>query len=258
MNNLSITLKQLQTDKFILTERRIGRFLIGASDAVTDTLCQRLIPLFNSSINVKRGGVVGAQRITREYVEGLGKVVVKHYVRGGILKYALRRSYLKTSDYRSKHEYLLLHLVRKLGISAPEPIAYGIEGKLFYRTWLVLAELEGVIALADLTDANNQPRFELAMEQLVIQVEKLIENRIFHVDLHPGNVVIDHTNQLYILDFDKAQIFEGQLNDLRDMYLRRWRRAVIKHGLPESFSELFCARLRKRFSNNPICQTENS
>lgn len=234
-------------------EKRIGRFLVGSSEEFSSSVYSRITSLFNRLEEARRGGVVSPQGIVRQSVEGIGRVVVKHYLRGGLLRYFLRRTYLRSGDYRSKHEFLMLSTVREFGISAPRPIAYGVEGGIFYRTWLVLSELEGVTALADLDGAGE--RFEAAMEQLVIQVERLIENRVFHIDLHPGNVVIDNSGQLFILDFDKARMFNGSLNDLRDRYLRRWRRSVIKHGLPESFSEIFCSRLRKRFT---ACQPVES
>ena len=36
----------------------------------------------------------------------------------------------------------------------------------------------------------------------------------------------------------------SQLRALRDFYLRRWRRAVIKHHLPESIAEVMCLKLK--------------
>lgn len=238
-----------------IIEQRVGRFLVGTSEKFSSAVYAQITSLFTRPEGARRGGVVSPRGITRQSVEGIGRVVVKHYLRGGILRFFLQRSYLRHGEYRSKHEFLMLARVRQLGISAPRPIAYGIEGGLFYHTWLVLSELEGVIALADLAQEKNSGRFENAMEQLVIQVERMIENRVFHIDLHPGNVVVDGNGHLFILDFDKARMFPGSLNDLRDRYLRRWRRSVIKHDLPESFSELFCAHLRKRYTS---CQTNES
>ena len=171
-------------------------------------------------------------------------------MRGGVLRYFMGRRYFKSGEYRSRIEYRMLSRVRSLGISAPKPIAYVVEGGLFYRTWLLLTELEGVVALADLAEISGTDRFERVLSHLAVQVERLIENRVFHIDLHPGNVVVDGGGQIYILDFDKATIFNGKLNRLRDLYLHRWRRAVIKHNLPESFSELFCSKLRRRFDES--------
>jgi hypothetical protein len=50
---------------------------------------------------------------------------------------------------------------------------------------------------------------------------------------------------VHVVDFDNARPFDGSERDLRDQYLRRWRRAVIKHNLPETLSELMAMELRQ-------------
>ena len=78
----------------------------------------------------------------------------------------------------------------------------------------------------------------MVMKAVIKQVSILIKNKILHVDLHPGNVIVGNQNQVYLLDFDKASIFPGEKNALRSRYLRRWNRAIQKHGLPEILSEI--------------------
>ena len=67
--------------------------------------------------------------------------------------------------------------------------------------------------------------------------------------------MLDDEGKVYVLDFDKAVRFSGNKNALRDKYVCRWRRAVIKHKLPETLSELMCIGLRKNF--NQEVGTEN-
>jgi predicted unusual protein kinase regulating ubiquinone biosynthesis (AarF/ABC1/UbiB family) len=67
----------------------------------------------------------------------------------------------------------------------------------------------------------------------------LAENRILHVDLHPGNILVDTRPQVYIIDFDKAVTTAYHSSKLRQRYIRRWRRAVIKHELPLFLHEEF-------------------
>jgi len=63
------------------------------------------------------------------------------------------------------------------------------------------------------------------------QVSALIEHGILHVDLHPGNVLVNPEGRLFLIDFDKARLYKNS-RGLKDKYLRRWRRAVDKHDLP--------------------------
>jgi RIO-like serine/threonine protein kinase len=135
-----------------------------------------------------------------------------------------------------------------VGVRAPEPIAFASRGGLFYDSWLITREIPKKSSFAEI-DPNDQERLKGLISDTVNQIGILIRNNIFHIDLHPGNVLIGKDDTVYLLDFDKAYIYQGKRNDLRDLYLLRWRRAVIKHRLPESFSELLCPGLRCNFEN---------
>ena len=82
------------------------------------------------------------------------------------------------------------------------------------------------------------------LQELAEQVLTLVSHKIFHVDLHPGNVLVDNSGRVFIVDFDKAREFEGSSEQLRELYLRRWRRAVIKHKLSPVLTELMSLTLR--------------
>ena len=76
------------------------------------------------------------------------------------------------------------------------------------------------------------------MESVIEQILLLIQNGILHVDLHPGNIVIDGDNQVFLVDFDKGKIYQGNREKLKNRYLSRWQRAVNKHGLPNMLNEM--------------------
>jgi 3-deoxy-D-manno-octulosonic acid kinase len=97
-----------------------------------------------------------------------------------------------------------------------------------------------------LVEVQNEDGDDLrhAMDELGKQLGLLIKNQIFHVDLHPGNVLVSGDGKAFIVDFDKARIFSGGESALRELYLRRWRRAVIKHKLSPVLSEMMSLTLR--------------
>jgi 3-deoxy-D-manno-octulosonic acid kinase len=72
----------------------------------------------------------------------------------------------------------------------------------------------------------------------------LIQHRILHVDLHPGNVIMDAAGKVYLLDFDRGKVYHGDRQKLKNRYLTRWQRAVNKHGLPEFLAEMLRAGLK--------------
>jgi len=76
---------------------------------------------------------------------------------------------------------------------------------VFYHAWLVTREIEHAQTLAELS-VKDLKRTEKALEKLEGQIELLINNSILHIDLHPGNVLMDGSGKIYIIDFDKARI----------------------------------------------------
>ena len=76
------------------------------------------------------------------------------------------------------------------------------------------------------------------MHSVIEQISALIQNDILHVDLHPGNVLVDAAGKVYLLDFDKGSVYHGNRQKLKNRYITRWKRAVNKHGLPKFLAEM--------------------
>lgn len=209
----------------------------GSLSDISDQQLNQLIRLFNLPNNSVNSALGGRTATTVTQLEGIGSVVIKHYRRGGIIRYLIKQRYLKWGKTRSRMEYELLQKVRSLGINAPEPVAFADRGRLFYQCWLVTREIKDHQTLAQLSHLN-QEKVRIVLKEVVKQVSILIKNKILHVDLHPGNVIVDNQNKVYLLDFDQARIFSRGENALRGRYLRRWNRAIQKHGLPEMLREV--------------------
>ena len=111
-----------------------------------------------------------------------------------------------------------------------------------YETWLLMEEIPDTLSLVDLQ--NDDSGLYQAMKSLTKQVLQLVKNKILHVDLHPGNVLVEPSGKVSIIDFDKAGHYQGEEHQLRDLYIRRWRRAVIKHRLSPVLSEHMALALR--------------
>lgn len=189
---------------------------------------------------------VGRRPITALALEGLGRVVIKHYFRGGLLSRLMTRNYFRLGRSRAEAEFNCLARVRALGIAAPEPIGYITRGGMFYRNWLITREIPRTVSLAEWATTHGE-NIRALTDSFIEQVSVLIQAGVFHVDLHPGNVLLDDKGKIWLLDFDKAASFSGRPNTLRDNYLVRWRRAVLKHGLPEILSEYVAHGLRRNF-----------
>ena len=167
----------------------------------------------------------------------MGPVVVKHYRRGGLIGRLIRQRYLKWGPTRSQAEYELLREMRRLGICVPEPLVFASRGLLLYRAWLVLRAIRQPQSLAHLS-LIDEGRARDAMRTAIEQIGRLVDHGILHVDLHPGNVLVDQTDRVYLIDFDRGHRYRGSHSKLRDRYLSRWHRAVVKYGLPPMLNEM--------------------
>ena len=232
-----------QTD-FVL--HRYEGYRIGSGRKLSQEELASLTASIDSPPGRENEVLGGRGYITSTVIAGLGPVVIKHYRRGGILKLFTSNRYLHVGGLRPRQEYEVLRWVRSAGVSAPEPLAFVVKGGFFYRGWLVTQEIMNQESLARISMRDEERACRL-IKRLTDQISILIKHGIYHVDLHPGNVLVDDSGCVFLLDFDKACKWKGRRNRLRDLYICRWRRAVIKHGLPEGLSEWLCSELRKDY-----------
>lgn len=206
----------------------------------------RLIDIFSPGGAPKTHGAVpdtgtkalsGRRAVRFTELPETGPVAVKTYARGGLIRHVLRDRYLYTGNIRPGIEFRLMSLARKAGVNVPKPLAYATRGNLFYRAWLITRKIPANESFAELCLNQRQRALEL-VPSICKSIRRLVEKRIFHVDLHPGNVLIDREDIHYLIDFDKACFFPGSRENLAAKYRKRWERAVKKHGLPEDFAAL--------------------
>ena len=191
-------------------------------------------------------GVLGGRgSVIFGHLEPLGSLAIKQYRRGGVFGRLIRSAHFGPGASRAEKEFSLLQKVRSLGGNVPEPVAFIKQGKLIYQTWLVMREIPARRNLTEFARAE-QDQLDRLIDDVVREIRLLIDNGILHVDLHPGNVLVDADEKVHLLDFDKAREVSMPRRKLRDLYIFRWRRAVIKHRLPPIFSELFCLGLRRQ------------
>jgi 3-deoxy-D-manno-octulosonic acid kinase len=211
---------------------------IGSDWSLTQLQVRQLISGFNQPIRSAGAYLAGRAAAVTLNLSGVGPVVIKHYTRGGVIRQFITQTYFRIGKTRSQLEYELLFRLKKLGINAPEPVAYAFKGRLLYQAWIMTREIEDTQTLSALS-LNNPAQAKEAIHQLGPQVQRLIDNHIHHVDLHPGNVLVTRTGKIYLIDFDKAKTVTLPAEVLKAKYISRWRRAVDKHHLPQVIRELF-------------------
>lgn len=225
-----------------------GSYHFGFSSKLADRHFEHLIKLFQTPSKISNSILGGRRSVLIDEMNKIGPVAVKCYHRGGIVRHFIKKRYLKWGKTRGQKEYELLQKVKRLGINAPEPIAFAYFGRIFYQAWLVTREIKQHQTLAELS-LSNETRTLFVMKNVIEQASILIENSVLHVDLHPGNVIVDNQDKVYILDFDKGGIFPGNKNILKSRYIRRWNRAIKKHRLPKMLIELMYTGLNHKIDH---------
>ncbi|MFW6284571.1 MAG: lipopolysaccharide kinase InaA family protein [Desulfosalsimonas sp.] len=211
-------------------QRHLG-YQFGSGRGLTRPQMDRLAEYFQMPPQPPRGRLGGRTAVQTAEIKGLGKVVIKAYFRGGLMGRIIEKTYLNIGPCRGRAEFEMLTRIRALGVRAPSPVAFASKGRFLQNTWLITQQIENVRTLSELAMADEKTA-EQIIPAVAGQVRRLIENRILHVDLHPGNILVDGCGRVYIIDFDKAVQAGGDAARLRRRYVRRWQRSVIKHELP--------------------------
>ena len=217
--------------------RTVDSYHFGFSLNLTEPQLRTLADFFHHRDPAGVRVLGGRTSVSQLQLDGIGSVVVKHYRRGGLMRHFIKGRYLRIGKTRSQREFELLNIAGTLGINVPQPIAYVHSGRLFYRAWLAARAIKEPMTLASLS-LNDEDEARRAALSAVEQIALLIQNNILHIDLHPGNVVVDDRRRVYLVDFDKGGLYRGSRKNLIDRYMGRWQRAVVKHRLPEMLSNI--------------------
>lgn len=221
-----------------------GPYLLTGRKMINDALATKIVQLMRTVPgNPPKGTLAGRGYTGVQELPGIGRVFVKQYAHGGMLRGLTGGRFLCGAKSRSRAEFDMLEAVRAFGVKAPQPYICVTKGSFFYQTWLIMEEIRDSRNLVQVSREDGD-LLQDSMKRVAEQVLLLIKHNVFHVDLHPGNVLISKTGEVFIVDFDKARFYTGSSQSLRELYLRRWRRAVIKHGLSPMLTELMSLTLR--------------
>ena len=224
-----------------------NEFQIGSHIDLGSDQADQLLRLFNHPPEQQLSKLKGRTPICCGPIDGIGRVAVKTYTRGGLINLFSKHHYLRTGKPHCQKEYEMLVTVQQHGVSVPEPIAFACRGRLAYCGWLVTREISQSLNLAELCEADDH-RCRIALACLAEQIRLLLEKKVLHVDLHPGNVLVDGNNRVYIVDFDRASIKPWSRKKLSNHYVSRWRHAIAKHKLPPLLQEELTANLERQNS----------
>jgi 3-deoxy-D-manno-octulosonic acid kinase len=153
---------------------------------------------------------------------------LRHYRRGGFFGPLLGDSYLWTgiAATRAWREFDLLSTMQKNELPVPSPIAAIVKRKNgLYRADIVTECIPNASTLAKLIMQGLVD--EPIWKDIGCCIQRFHEHGIFHADLNAHNILIDHKQKIWLIDFDRS--FQGRLSRRqKKSNLRRLLRSLHK------------------------------
>ena len=151
-----------------------------------------------------RGGVCRVQTPS-------GAAALKRYLRGGQMSRISRDRYLFTGweRCRSFREWRLLAHMRDLQLPVPQPLAAlcSRSGRR-YQAALLTRWIDNAVPLhqrlEQASDAHADGLFSLVLQAIA----DLHAAGVYHPDLNFGNVLIDASDSVWLIDFDRARLLD--------------------------------------------------
>ncbi len=163
-----------------------------------------------------------------------GRALVRSCRHGGLLRH-VTRGWFVSRPLRPFVELAVTALARERGLPAPEVLAALVARGIgpWYRGWLVTREIEGARNLwTALREGIDGDRKQALLRQVGHLLRLMHASGIDHADLNLRNVLVLDGGlgpEVFIIDFDKARLFEDTIPIVRARRnLRRLRRSVDK------------------------------
>tara|TARA_R110000868_G_scaffold57472_8_gene177391 strand:+ start:100 stop:834 length:735 start_codon:yes stop_codon:yes gene_type:complete len=137
--------------------------------------------------------------------------VLRHYRRGGLIGKVLSDQYLYIGLEQSRawQEFKLLQYMQTLDLACPTPIAAMLnKSGLYYQADIISAKIQGAQDLHHiLLDRILTPDVWQKIGQTIAEFHN---HQIYHHDLNIHNIMLDAKHGVWLIDFDKCGIRQGE------------------------------------------------
>ncbi|NVD05366.1 3-deoxy-D-manno-octulosonic acid kinase [Vibrio sp. JPW-9-11-11] len=179
----------------------------------------------------KHNAVTGSARGrgTTWFVQGYrGEFALRHYRRGGLFGKLIKDSYWFTSleDTRAYQELKLLRHLIECNVSVPAPVAARVtKSGLTYQADIIVQRISNANDLVGLL--SQQVLSKDLFKKVGREIKKMHDANVNHTDLNIHNILIDQSNQVWLIDFDKCKREEID-NGWKQSNLERLKRSFDK------------------------------
>tara|TARA_B100000029_G_scaffold490143_1_gene548820 strand:- start:6451 stop:7167 length:717 start_codon:yes stop_codon:yes gene_type:complete len=137
------------------------------------------------------------------------KWVLRHYHRGGLIANVTEDIYVWTGleKTRSFREWRLLQSLYQQNLPVPRPIsAQVIRNGIFYSANIITECIENSHSWASLIISKEAESAH--WRTIGLTLKRFHQKGVNHVDLNAHNIIIDSSEQIYLVDFDRSGVYE--------------------------------------------------
>lgn len=153
--------------------------------------------------------------------------ILRHFRRGGLVAKLSQTSYFWTGleQTRAWQEWRLLAKMYGEGLPCPKPFAAHVHRKgCLYQASLITHRIPNTSTVAErylarLLDDSDWSRAGETIRQFH-------DRQIYHADLNANNILIDTSGRIFLIDFDKGTVKQGE--DWKQKNLSRLHRSFEK------------------------------
>lgn len=169
-----------------------------------------------------------------------GRVVLRHYLRGGWAATVSRQNYFFTGVINSRpfREYRVLVDLYAKGLPVPRPVAALCEHRGLFSTGAIMtACIPNATTLADILAAGDT--VEGIFSKVGSCIRQFHDAGLWHADLNVRNILLDKGLDVYLVDFDRARFNPGKpvngagnLKRLKRSFQKLWTQKGMSEQLP--------------------------
>ncbi|MFC6438579.1 3-deoxy-D-manno-octulosonic acid kinase [Bowmanella sp. JS7-9] len=137
--------------------------------------------------------------------------VLRHYRRGGLVGKFIRDAFWFTGQNRTRvaRELNLLAQMREWHLPCPSPVAGRvIQSGLLYRNDILIERI------ADATDVHDilckRALTDDQWQSIGRTIRRFHDKQVYHHDLNIHNILLDASDEVWLIDFDKCDIRIGE------------------------------------------------
>jgi len=138
-----------------------------------------------------------------------GSAVLKHYLRGGQMARLTRDRYVFTGWERSRalREWRLLASMRTMHLPVPQPLAAlcSKNGRT-YTAALLSQRIACATPLHAALQAASPAQADAMLVSTLQAIADLHRAAVYHPDMNFGNVLVDDSGKVWLIDFDRARL----------------------------------------------------